>query len=83
MKKVSSTMGTPLLLHTLLDRGPLLQPDNVVIEKCTTGFHSTSYAEHMYYAKVRVVLCWRGDAFLSPSFVWVGPIAAVSASSFP
>lgn len=44
-----STMNDsyPLLLRTLLDRGPCLQPDNLVITKTPTGYHKIRYRDHM------------------------------------
>jgi fatty-acyl-CoA synthase len=44
-----STMNDsyPLLLKTLLDRGPKLQPLNLVVTKIEGGYHTITYAEHM------------------------------------
>jgi fatty-acyl-CoA synthase len=36
-----------LVLKTLLDRGPKLQPDNLVVTKIEGGYHTITYAEHM------------------------------------
>jgi len=36
----------PLLLYTLLDRGPALQPDNLVISKVEGGIHQQTYRDH-------------------------------------
>lgn len=38
---------TPLQLSSLLDRGPRLQPNNLIIEKTSTGYSVCTYAEHM------------------------------------
>jgi hypothetical protein len=50
---LSTMPRTPLLLHTLLDRGARLQPNNLLIERTVDhGYSSTSYAEHAVLAKV-------------------------------
>mmetsp|Transcript_39916 Transcript_39916/g.114024 ORF Transcript_39916/g.114024 Transcript_39916/m.114024 type:complete len:564 (+) Transcript_39916:76-1767(+) len=36
----------PLLLHTLCDRGPRLQPDNLVITKTSKGYNTLTLQEH-------------------------------------
>lgn len=45
---MSSTMQSPpLLLHRLLDRGPRLQSNNLIITKVENGYHSITYKQHM------------------------------------
>lgn len=36
----------PLLLRSLCDRGPRLQPDNLVITQLSNGYHTITYREH-------------------------------------
>jgi fatty-acyl-CoA synthase len=44
-----STMNDtyPLLLKNLLDRGPKLQPNNLIVTKTPNGYATSTYAEHM------------------------------------
>mmetsp|Transcript_36257 Transcript_36257/g.93490 ORF Transcript_36257/g.93490 Transcript_36257/m.93490 type:complete len:572 (+) Transcript_36257:53-1768(+) len=41
----------PLLLRSLMDRGPMLQPDNLVVTKTSTGYHTITLQEHMVRTK--------------------------------
>ena len=38
----STMMQTPLLMSTLMDRGPRLQPDELVVTKVEGGYHTLS-----------------------------------------
>ena len=63
----------PLLIHRLLDRGPRLQPDNLLITKTRDGYHSISLREHMRrtYRLASACAAWgakRGDVIAS--FCW-------------
>lgn len=41
----------PLLLHALMDRGPAVQPDNLIITKVKNGYHTLTFKEHFSRAK--------------------------------
>jgi len=51
-----STMpSTPLLLSMLLERGPSLQPDNLVVEKISSGYSTITLAEHSRRSKALAI----------------------------
>ena len=48
---LSTMMTTPLLMQTLLDRGPRIQADNLIITKTRKGYHEIDLATHSSRAK--------------------------------
>lgn len=70
----TSTMSrVPLLLHSLLERGAWLQPNNKIIEKTATGYHVQTYAEHkrqtrMLASALAAAGVMRGDRVAT--FMW-------------
>lgn len=46
VRLVSTMMQTPLLISTLLDRGALIQPDNLLITRVTDGYVTLTYRQH-------------------------------------
>jgi len=38
--------GLPLNMSQLLDRGAIIQPDNLIVQRTSSGYHCTTYAEN-------------------------------------
>mmetsp|Transcript_7108 Transcript_7108/g.11486 ORF Transcript_7108/g.11486 Transcript_7108/m.11486 type:complete len:566 (+) Transcript_7108:72-1769(+) len=49
--KVNPRDLEPLLLKNLMDRGPYLQPDNLIVTKTATGYHQITMDEHLRKSK--------------------------------
>lgn len=49
--KVNPRDTYQLNLKVLLDRGPFLQPDNLIVTKTKDGYHQITFAEHMARTK--------------------------------
>ena len=47
--------SSPLLLSMLLERGPSLQPDNLVVEKISSGYSTITLAEHSRRSKALAI----------------------------
>lgn len=49
--KVNPRDLEPLVLKNLMDRGPSLQPDNLIVTKTSTGYHQVTLSEHLRKSK--------------------------------